>query len=515
MLNNLEESLSLASNARIDEHERYLTRGLDEFNRRQRRSSIVLADHDNGRPWFWAENPDFDPFSVRRRRKRIAHGLRQSILNGEYECHSPAAIRVGKKDGSFRTVSAFSIPDELVSSNLYKSLLRKNASLFSSNSFAYRPGLVTFDAVQHVTSHWKNKHRLFVAEYDFKKYFDSLNHDYLVSLFDKLGVYRTALEDSLMKKFLTSPMPFDEKEKGAREARRVGIPQGTSISLFLANLALTPLDREFESLGVGFVRYADDTLLWSNNYDLLVRALDKIHNWSMKSCVDINYDKSAGIRILKKSNMEKAELPSTVGVTFLGHELSLLGNDLSEESEAAIYREVDHLIYQNLLKHPLAGTQEITRLKEGIDRDYIVLMSQLRRYMYGNLGESEIRRLLKRTSVPRIALGGKVSLFPSLNPKNTWHRIDGHIRSQIWLALKKRKMLLHDDLTIHGMDNPLFWNASQDQFDSGQVISTKTKTPVKLKLPSAVLMSRLVEKTVQAHGPSVIQNSNALYLSHQ
>jgi hypothetical protein len=42
-----------------------------------------------------------------------------------------------------------------------------------------------------------------------------------------------------------------------------GIPQGTSISLFLANVAAYALDRRLETLGVGFVRYADDTIIWS------------------------------------------------------------------------------------------------------------------------------------------------------------------------------------------------------------------------------------------------------------
>jgi len=39
--------------------------------------------------------------------------------------------------------------------------------------------------------------------------------------------------------------------------RERGIPQGTSISLFLANVAPWDLDRSLERLGVSFVRYAD------------------------------------------------------------------------------------------------------------------------------------------------------------------------------------------------------------------------------------------------------------------
>lgn len=238
-----------------------------------------------------------------------------------YAVRTPVLHKVRKKTGGIRNTAEFSIPDELVSNRLYSSLIEKNASLFSGSSFAYRPGLIAFDAVQHVRSRWQDADRLFVGEFDFENYFDSIDHEYLHSLFDTLGVYATAQERHLVNEFLNAPLPFEPGQTQTPQKRTVGIPQGTSISLFLANLALTPVDREFERLGVGFVRYADDTLIWSSNYQTVVDALSVLRSWARCSQVAINYKKSRGIRILETHAEAKSEFQSTSYVSFLSYRL--------------------------------------------------------------------------------------------------------------------------------------------------------------------------------------------------
>jgi len=48
---------------------------------------------------------------------------------------------------------------------------------------------------------------------------------------------------------------------GTREPTLRGVPQGGPLSPLLANIALTPLDRELEGRGLRFARYADDFLI--------------------------------------------------------------------------------------------------------------------------------------------------------------------------------------------------------------------------------------------------------------
>ena len=52
-----------------------------------------------------------------------------------------------------------------------------------------------------------------------------------------------------------------ELPDGTREATPQGVPQGGPLSPLLANIALDPLDKELESRGHKFARYADDFIV--------------------------------------------------------------------------------------------------------------------------------------------------------------------------------------------------------------------------------------------------------------
>ncbi|OFT30604.1 hypothetical protein HMPREF3171_03350 [Corynebacterium sp. HMSC08F01] len=184
--------------------------------------------------------------------------------------------------------------------------------------------MVGFDAIQQIRSRWKDENRLFIGEFDFKRYFDNISQQFLLELLDELNVYRTPQEDALIRAFLSTSTPAaDEASYKKPTRRKAGLPQGTSISLFLANLALTPVDRELDSIGVNFVRYADDTLIWSREYQSIVNGMNILHQWTQESGVSINYAKSEGIRVLKTHDLEKAEIKSTRSVSYLSHDLKL------------------------------------------------------------------------------------------------------------------------------------------------------------------------------------------------
>lgn len=155
---------------RVRTHERHISRGVEEYRRRQRRTTQTLPTYRPTAPDEWSWDRDFDPYSVRRRADKIAYSISPKILNGTYKTHPPSLHQVIKKDGSLRNASAFSIPDETVSKKLYKSLIGKNAALFSGNSFAYRPNLVGFDAIQQIRSRWNTENRIYVGEFDFRHY---------------------------------------------------------------------------------------------------------------------------------------------------------------------------------------------------------------------------------------------------------------------------------------------------------------------------------------------------------
>jgi len=52
------------------------------------------------------------------------------------------------------------------------------------------------------------------------------------------------------------------------------------------------LDRRLERLGVGFARYADDTLIWSESYDGIGRAANALEDAGVEMGVGLNFLKS-------------------------------------------------------------------------------------------------------------------------------------------------------------------------------------------------------------------------------
>jgi group II intron reverse transcriptase/maturase len=111
---------------------------------------------------------------------------------------------------------------------------------------------------------------------DIRKCFDNIDHDVLLSA---LGL-RIADEEflTLVRNWLT----VDIFELGEMFPNEIGVPQGESLSPLLANIYLDALDRHFEMLGIPFVRYADDFVMFAHSKDaaedICRRLADFLHD---------------------------------------------------------------------------------------------------------------------------------------------------------------------------------------------------------------------------------------------
>ena len=92
-----------------------------------------------------------------------------------------------------------------------------------------------FDAVIQLNSYLTGSTK-YVIQFDFAKYFDSIDHKYIEHLFNVLNFNISDTEKYVLREFYRLHPIHDAKHyaAGPPEVRQIGVPQGSSLSLFLA-----------------------------------------------------------------------------------------------------------------------------------------------------------------------------------------------------------------------------------------------------------------------------------------
>lgn len=402
-------------------------------------------------------------------------------------------------------VSVFQIADNAVSYIVYASLLERNKAKLSARSYAYRSDITVHDAVQYMLAELDGVGRLYIAEFDFRSFFDSIDHDHVRRVLRDGRFLITPEEACAIEAFMTVPASDAASYTATGGPSRTrGVPLGTSISLFLADVAAWPLDRRLERLGVGYVRYADDTFMWSRDYSRLTAAVDALNEEVQAIGSELNYEKSPGIRLFADARA-RAELPAAEAFTFIGHtfkrtEASSYNVSLSlgERKLKALKARVEHLIYYNLLHEPLHGTQDPSRLGS-VDRDYVTLIWQLRRLLYGRLSERQLRRALNG-GIHAVRLSGILAHYPLIDDVDQLIDFDKWVAERIWLSMRKRSKILS---SIAGSLPPPH-GVSVQRLVSYQYTSRSTGGVLDIRVPSARRMADLVRQAATIHGPNTV-----------
>ena len=177
--------------------------------------------------------------------------LREQLLAGTYR---PSPVRrhaIPKSGGGVRELGIPTVVDRFVQQAILQVLGPRFDPTFSQHSYGFRPGRNAHDAVVQA-QRYVNEGRRTVVDVDLERFFDRVNHDVLMSRLEKriedkrlLGLIRRYLEAGMMA-------------NGVVMQRYEGTPQGGPLSPLLANVLLDEVDKELETRGHAFVRYADD-----------------------------------------------------------------------------------------------------------------------------------------------------------------------------------------------------------------------------------------------------------------
>jgi RNA-directed DNA polymerase len=457
-------------------------------------------------PSYWAIDKRFNPFVVSKKAAYYAANFHKKILANEYVVNTSLQHKVSKSDGSDRIVSIFQVPDAALSRHVYKSLLQKNYARFSGYAYAYREDKISYDAIKEISTDWQGKSRIYTAEFDFSKFFDKIKHDYIWHIFDRYGFVATPQERFIIKAFLSSRSSNDlEYSFDGGTKRDIGIPQGTSISLFLANLVCFELDRSFERLGVGFARYADDTIVWSPSYAKIVEAFEAIDKYGDAMGVPLNLEKSQGIHLLKLPSL-RGEISAKTSIDFLGHQISLTETSIKDVHVNRIKCKISFLIYQYLLQAPKKGIFNTKRLLPNIDLDYVVAVMQVRRYLYGGLTTKKLMAFM-RGAHQSIKFKGLMSFYPLVNNKKQLSDLDGWLIHAFRNALNARQELWKANGTPFLPGQSTAWISEIES--AGEVVICGMK--LDLQLPSFRLINDAITIAIERRGLHDFQVSKTGY----
>lgn len=446
----------------------------------------------------WDSDKKFNPFYVLKNREKIAKSISRKLLNQTYEPNPPYVKEIPKKGGGKRTISVYQIPDSAVSDRFYYNLLGKNKHRFSSLSYAYRNDRNVHFAIQDIAHELTSTPRIYVAEFDFSDFFGSINHDYLFRQLEQNSFLVSDLEMHVIKAFLR---PFEK-----------GIPLGTSISLFLANIACWNLDRKFEDAGIRFARYADDTIIWSRHYSKISSAFDIIMDFSKETGIKLNYKKSDGISLLQKTGLKSELHNSKDFVEFLGYRISCENVGIKDDSILKIKKQVSYLLYRNLIQPIRTRPFKAMNLPANdMDKDFITALMQIRRYLYGNMTEITLKKYLNGT-YKRLSFKGIMSFYPLVTDEKQMIELDKWLISTIMNVLNKRKRLLLNHLPNFNT-NQFPFNCDKDN------LIEKCKTTLVygkkglIELPSFMRIYKALKMGVTNEGIEKVMhpNSNMYY----
>lgn len=262
-------------------------------------------------------SPRFRENAKFKRLQSFCRFIQYKILDADKRGFHAPLLRVRPKDAEnkkFRVISIYSMIDSVILSLLAMYLAKAYDAVLTPSALAYRSGKgksghnEAFGRVYDWVASHRDENNIYFFEYDFKNFYDSIPHRVIQERFRALhreAVRKrhpakwSSLASSLIKKYLASysyQYVLEHISLRCSESFRAevlaqldrigleepcGIAQGTTLSCFLSNVVLHPLDkamrRHFKEEKNGlFARYCDDSLVLGLNEEC-TKAAENIY----------------------------------------------------------------------------------------------------------------------------------------------------------------------------------------------------------------------------------------------
>jgi len=341
--------------------------------------------------------------------------LRQQLLDGTYW---PEAVRrkvISKPDGGERLLGIPNVQERLIQQAILQVLTPIFDPDFSESSFGFRPKRSAHGAVKQATRYIKQGY-CYCVNMDLSKFFDRVQHDVLMSCVTR------KVRDKRMLRLIGRYLRAGVMVNGLVQPSPEGTMQGGPLSPMLANVLLDDLDKELESRGLRFARYADDFQIYVKTHRSARRVFTSVERFLTR-------------KLKLVINQQKSCISKTDGVEFLGFKF------VGRRCEIRVTAK-------NLVKFK-QRVRQITARNRGISMSR--RLDELRQYLRGWIGY--------------FGLAATKGIFASLDE---WIR--RRVRMCFWkqwryprTRIRKLKQLgvPHDVAVPHGTSHKAYWRLAK------------------------------------------------------